>query len=102
MWQTDRLKAPEKVKAATQAYRDEEDDLSRFIEEKLILNAPSNTQASELFAVWKEWAKDNNVEPGTLNSFGRKMSKRIGKAEKSNGINVYKGVLIRTRGPAQG
>ncbi len=54
------LEAPEKVKAATESYRQESDMLGDFLEECCIQDQNSFCYSNELFTRYKQWIYDND------------------------------------------
>lgn len=89
-WQKEGLNPPEKIMAATQAYRDEEDTTGIFISEKCILKETSETKAGQLYRAYSDWCKENSITPMSLTSFGKLMRNRF-PARESHGI-VYTGI----------
>jgi putative DNA primase/helicase len=84
-WQRQGLNVPAKLKAATEAYRNEEDTLGLFESERCIKGPSLTTRGGLLYADYQEWAKINGIEPLSLPAFGIRMKKRYEHKE-SHGI----------------
>jgi putative DNA primase/helicase len=68
-WRTQGLADPEQVTAATGAYHDESDALSRFIDQRCITGPHFTARSAELFAAWSKWCAEEGVEHGTQTAF---------------------------------
>ena len=78
-WQREGLHPPASVLAASEAYREEEDQLAQFLAERCVLHPAASVLGSALFTAYSSWGKENNLHRllnGT--SFGRSLSKRAG------------------------
>lgn len=78
-WQTEGgLGEPEKVIEATKDYKQEMDLISAFVEQCVMIDysATDRMMASELFAVYRAWAKANNEWEMTSKRFGMEMAKK--------------------------
>jgi putative DNA primase/helicase len=93
-WQKGGLTLPERVKAATQEYRSDEDVVSRFLDERCLVTAacPVRARASALFAAFGDWLRASGEEPWTQRAFGDAMGRRF-KKQVSNGT-WYLGVTL--------
>ncbi len=69
-WQREGLNPPEKVKAATQQYRLEQDRVAQFINECCVVLPEASIKATELFAAYCRWCAENGHEALTQNKFG--------------------------------
>jgi len=98
-WQERGLEPVEKVKSATEEYRNESDVIERFLEECTIRKAGVEVKASELYDEFKRWAEENGEPIMTKQMFGRRMSEKGFQKEKK-GCIVYKeiGLLSDARG----
>ena len=65
-WQRAGYKLPESdvIKTASEVYRRESDLLSDFIEERILLGMPeeSDIRKSDLYKAYKEWAEENGIK----------------------------------------
>ena len=79
MWQKDNgLGEPKKVIEATKDYKQEMDLISAFIEQCIEIDYDSTEKvmASELFSIYKAWAKENNEWEMTSKRFGMEITKK--------------------------
>ncbi len=93
-WQRDGLTAPDKVKDATKAYRDEQDDIGRFLAECCTIQDGLSTTAGAAYDAYKKWGGG-----WSQRRFSQAMTDRGHKTEgrDSNGRAIYPGMgLIDT------
>jgi P4 family phage/plasmid primase-like protien len=64
-WQREGLNPPEKVKAASDEYFDEEDAVGRWLEECCAAEEAGRALTQDLFDSWREWANRNGEYVGT-------------------------------------
>lgn len=62
-WMKEGLKAPEKVLAATDEYRESMDNLGMFIDECCVLDPNAKTPIKKLYEAYNQWALDNGLHP---------------------------------------
>lgn len=96
-WQAHGLNPPEVVSQATLEYRNSEDLLLQFVEERCITGPNYETAAQALYNAYKAWAMDNNLKPMSGTAFGRKMGEKYNKIRKrfsSNPSTAYEGIGI--------
>ncbi len=67
-WQRIGLNPPDEVCAATDRYLEEQDVITRWLDECVELDGTVFTTSKELFASWKSWCESANEWPGTQNS----------------------------------
>jgi putative DNA primase/helicase len=97
-WQKEGLKPPEKVQAATKAYREEMDVLAGFLDECCEINQDPHkaqlftTTAKELYEVYKQWCDRNGEYPETQRSFGMRLTERGLEREKGRYGWSWKGI----------
>lgn len=70
-WQRQGLNPPDIVKAATKQYREGEDTLKTFINERCIEGPTFSVRAGLLYINYKQWAEQNGERPVTSHKFGR-------------------------------
>ncbi len=75
-WQKNGLQTPEKIKAATAAYREEQDILGDWIGENCKTGADCSVQKSSLYADYQEWAKQNGHGIFSQTKLTRKLNER--------------------------
>lgn len=85
-WQAKGLEEPDAVTAATSEYRDEQDVLGGFIEDRCIVNRSARVKASALYAAYKQWSMDGSEFTMTQTAFGTAIQERGITKERSNGI----------------
>ena len=88
------LMVPERVRAATDEYRAENDPLSEFLTERTIPNTSSRVRAKDLFGSYEAWCEAEGQKPMTQTLFGRMMVERGYKKERV-GVVFYKGIELR-------
>jgi len=85
MWQKEGLGEPEKVIEATKEYRQEMDLISAFVEQciEIDYSTQNKIMASDLFAIYREWAKQNNEWEMTSKRFGMEITKKTPEKQKT-------------------
>lgn len=58
-WQAEGLEAPERVKVATNAYREESDPLGDYLAERCTLASEARISAGPLYLDYRDWAQEN-------------------------------------------
>jgi putative DNA primase/helicase len=102
-WQRIRLADPGEVRAATAAYREEQDTLHDFITECCMTGTDYRDKASRLYETYQAWCKRTR-EPGVgQKKFGEQLEGRGYKRHLSNGtwylgIAVANGCMEATEG----
>lgn len=94
MWQVEGLQIPERIKNASQKYREEMDVLSGFVNDCCEIGPGFTAKSGELYDSYKNWAEDANEYKMTLTRFGKEMTKKFHK-KKSMGVMVYEGIRIK-------
>lgn len=94
-YQKNGLEPPESIKSATQSYFDDNDVVEKFINNNLKKSSYGKEKASDVFSVYKTWAKNSNEWDGmTQSKFGKELSKRFEK-KNINGYVYYIGVILK-------
>jgi putative DNA primase/helicase len=94
-WQREGLNPPEKVRAATQAYQEEQDLLADFLSERT--QEGGEVQARTLYTDYKDWC-ESQTRPLSEREFSAQMLQRgYKKARGGNNVRVYQGVSLRSR-----
>lgn len=75
-WRECGLGVPEEVRAATEAYRAEQDVLAAFINECCIINPLAKALAKDLYRTYVEWCEKNGERPMSQKFFGEQLSER--------------------------
>jgi putative DNA primase/helicase len=78
-WQKDGLKEPECVLEATKEYKQEMDLVAGFIEQCVIIDYVSaeRIMASDLFNIYRHWARQNNEYEMSSKKFFTEVSKKL-------------------------
>ncbi|MEA3401315.1 MAG: phage/plasmid primase, P4 family [Armatimonadota bacterium] len=103
-WQERGLDVPGAVRDATDLYREEEDELSRFFAEETITGDGVTLKFSRLWRRYLDWCEDAGEKPITKTAMGRELTER-GYAKDENKPHAWRlGIGLRDPdgGPAQG
>lgn len=94
-WAEGGLQPPAQIQSATDEYRTEMDALRSWIEERCVVGAGEAT-ASDLYASYASWARDNTGWVMSQTKFGRKMAERFRKEKRkgAGGRHVYLGIHL--------
>jgi putative DNA primase/helicase len=95
-WKHEGLGMPKAVKAATSAYRVEQDLLSAFLEERCVLGRDFQVRFSELYAAYCCWCEQGNEEPVKKRQFGEALRERGHEGYTNNGT-WYRGLALHAR-----
>jgi putative DNA primase/helicase len=76
-WQKEGLKPPETVKVATEAYREEEDLIKLFIDERCKTGKGLEIKSGDLHRAYKTWCGENEIHPMTVTAFGIQIKQRF-------------------------
>ncbi|MEH3046492.1 phage/plasmid primase, P4 family [Sphingomonas adhaesiva] len=85
-WREHGLIEPDSVKAATAKYREQSDQLGRFLEDCIQVREGARSKSSELFALYSAWAKANGAHEWQQSGFTGAMEDRGFENKRSNGI----------------
>jgi putative DNA primase/helicase len=96
-WQREGLRVPQCVKAATEAYRAEEDIIGQFLDECTEKRPEARAGRTELYQSYKQWAEGAGINyPLTARRFNRQVEERGFQWVKSHGIQTWEGIAIST------
>ncbi len=90
-WQKNGLKPPEKVQAATKAYREEMDVLAGFLDECCVIHTNANARASALYTAYKKWCETAGEYCVRQTIFGGQLTERGFERYTNNGV-WYRGI----------
>lgn len=90
-WRKERLGMVEKVKTATEEYRQESDVIAQFLAEGTIENETAKVKASDLYKAYNTWCESNGENPISGTAFGRRMVEKGYEKEKTTHV-FYKGI----------
>jgi putative DNA primase/helicase len=101
-WQTQGLDIPASVQLATNKYREGEDKLLLFIQERCMVAENAYVKAQTLYNAYHDWYESNRFDGSHLNGtlFGDEISKRFQKKHTKVG-RIYQGIGILTEEPNQ-
>jgi len=92
-WQRIGLKEPEIIKRQRGDYRNEMDPVELFIDECCVRKDGEREKSSELYQIYRSWAKDNGQYLMNSTKFGKEMSNKFQKIT-SNGVH-YIGIQLK-------
>lgn len=96
-WKKQGLGWPEEVRAATNAYRSDQDTLQMFIDEKCFTQDGAFVKMSDLYQSFLDWAKDSGERPISKKELGTRLEDRGFKPEKGNGnVAIRRGIALLT------
>jgi putative DNA primase/helicase len=93
-WQQEGLLLPDKVRTATQEYREDQDIVSQWLEECCILGDAFRQRSSDLYASYRSWCERNCEAPIKQKPWGDCMTERKFRREKSN-VTWYGGLALQ-------
>jgi len=91
-WQAVGLDAPKKVMAATQAYRDDEDSLKLFFDERCVLQPTCEVLATDLYKEYVSWCGTYSEDPMKLQTFSKKIVAKFGQSNHKWNGSWYSGI----------
>lgn len=94
-WQAGGLIRPAAVVDATAEYFAGEDLMGQWLEERCIRRPGAFELPAALYRDWCRYAGSYGEEPGTANSFGKKMAKLGLGAKASNSVRQHKGIELK-------
>jgi len=86
------LAVPAKVKAKTEAYREEEDVFGLYLDERTITQPHASVKHSAIYKDYCTWASSNNFDPINLRRFREAMVRRFGEPKRTNDGMFYAGL----------
>jgi len=92
-WQRMELNPPVIVKDSIESYRQEEDVIGLFIEERCQTGPEFEIRAGDLYRAFKVWAEENGIRAVTGSSFGKEFKERFASAKNYKGV-FYRGVSL--------
>ena len=96
-WQQEGLGEPEKVIEATKDYKQEMDLIAGFVEQCVMIDydADEKVMATDLFAIYTKWAKQNNEWEMSAKRFGMEIVKKLPERSR-NGKGIFYGKIRLT------
>ena len=93
-WQAHGLGNAEAVHQATAEYRESSDVLGAWFSECCKLDPTLTTPASALFGAWSSWANENGHKPMNVTWFGRRLSERGLRKERTTAGVKWVGISL--------
>ena len=93
LWREGGLAAPEKVRAATDEYREDSDRVGQFLRAETAAHVDGMISAKTLYAAYCIWCRQNAQDPVSQNYFGRQVVAHGYKREKT-GVVFYLGLRL--------
>jgi len=97
-WQDKGLGHPAAMKAATEAYFEDQDILGQWINQECETGSSNWDTVADVFASWAKFAKANGEEAGSAKGFGSALVKRgfrRGQATDRNKTRIIKGLSVK-------
>jgi putative DNA primase/helicase len=94
-WQKEGLQPPKKVKDATQAFRQQEDVLGKFIDECCIKGEIASVTAGDLLKTYRLFTGNNDMAPQTFSKIMQE-SGYVTNGKDNHGRALYKGLGLLT------
>ncbi len=95
-WQRRRLTdVPGAVSGATEDYRQDQDSIGTWLEERCLSASHLETTTADLYADYRRWALAGGLHPVSAARLGRSLSERGYSQRKSHGQRLWKGIALR-------
>ena len=98
LWQTEGLKSPKAVAAATQAYRDDSDVIAAFIHEKCQTGRTCEISKADLYNAFVKWCLESGDDATSKREFGRCIAERGYKDDRKGDSRTRTWVGIKLKG----
>ena len=92
-WYRRGLDAPEAIRAATREYRNAEDTLGAFVDEKCLVGAERQATLKLLHDTYRTWAEGAGERPLSARDLSSKLEDRFEKSRRAGGI-LFRGVGV--------
>ncbi len=98
-WRREGLGEPERVRAATEVYRAEQDTLAAFIEECCTVHPSAWCKFSDLYAAYDRWCAESNETAEKKKALAMRLTERGFVADKgTNNAAIRRGLALRHDG----
>lgn len=94
-WQRQGLGTPRAVRAATDEYRGEEDQLGTFLRERCVEGPVRRVASGALYEAYKAWCAETGEAPLSQHDVGRKLTERGFEQQRANKERVRLGLALR-------
>ncbi len=101
LWRERGLPYPEKIRAATHAYRSESDPIGEFVLANCDRRDGLTIQASRFYQAYAVWAKANNENELNATIFGRRLRSMGIEKDKIGGFTVYQDIGLTAQAEAE-
>jgi putative DNA primase/helicase len=95
LWQKQGLEPPDAVKAATETYRSDMDDIGEFIAECCVVDAAAKTPFADLFTAYDNWLSTNGVHFADKKEFAQALQSHGFTSSRSNGTRYRLGIRLK-------
>ncbi len=97
-WQADGLAVPERVTAATAAYRASQDHVGRFLADCCVVGETFYVRAGDLRVAYEAWCAEQGERPWTATAMGRELSSRGFDQTRERGARTWLGFGLAAKG----
>jgi putative DNA primase/helicase len=95
-WQAGGLGVPEVIRTATEEYRQEQDVLGQFIEDRCVVDTQGWASSSVLYKAYGGWCDESGSKAITVQAFGRRLTERGFSTDRGrDGKRIWRGVRLR-------
>jgi putative DNA primase/helicase len=95
-WYRDGLGRPDEVREAVRNYRDEMDQIGRFVSEQCVVGEGFQVRYRDIYSAYKKWADESGEFVIAATHFGRKLLEREGVTKRDTRDSpVYCGIGLR-------
>lgn len=95
-YQQSGLDEPDAVRASTDAYRSDNDALSRFVADRCVLNPAASVATSKLTEAYNQWANTNGEQPMSSRALGKDIRQMDGIGEsRTNSARGLTGIGLK-------
>ncbi|MFI1510035.1 hypothetical protein [Streptomyces sp. NPDC020597] len=105
---TGRITEPKSSREAVTTMRDTASPTSAFFRERCTTGPTCTIPVDTLCSVWRDWAEDNGVKPGTKQVFGRNLLSVVPQLNRTRPrdaygrqVAIYAGITLRPSEPHQ-
>jgi putative DNA primase/helicase len=95
-WQREGLAAPEKIREATAAYREQMDSMASFLAERCSVDTGATVTATELYDAFLDWSKRSGETPPPKQTFGLLLQERGFTSTRTNRSRKWLGLRVLT------
>jgi putative DNA primase/helicase len=95
-WKQNKLQPPREVNEATNSYRQDNDPVGQFIEDRCDHAPGAKSTTKELYANFEIWCQQNGHEPMLMSEFGKVLGKKQFHKKKINGVSGWVGLQLNS------